>query len=337
MLWRLWLSVSLGMATIAGFVDSDCVLRAAEPRRPAESDVGDSLIGYWQAVHFQLVLGRLELDPPRHRKVSKAEERFKPTPLKESFTVTAARGIPSLHYTRRTPTWEVILDVVDANRVQVLSELLETHEHLSLTQPAHGPLKIRLRSAGTEETFSSPSWLHLQSTHPELFDRHLTPLLACLLPDVSLQRLRDKTTVHLLRLAGDAIPPGNDRLVDLIEQLDSSSRRDRQEAYAKLLAYGVSIIPFLDGLPKRELQQEQRLRIDALRRQLRPQQPDNAARVAQWLVTDREYWNAIAADLSREQKIVANRHLQQIHGEGLKPVTEGPTRVAQTPESSNRK
>lgn len=337
MLWRLWLSVLLCTANIAGWTESNRRVHAAEPPDYVAGDAGNSLMVRWNAVHFRLVLGRLELDPPRHRNGSKTEESSEPTPRRESFTVTSERGIPSLHYSCRTPSRETVLDVIDADQVQLLSDLPEADERLTLTQPSRGPLLIRLRSAGGEKTFTSPSWLHLQSTHPDLFARHLEDFLASLLPDLSIQQLGNDAAADMLRLASHTDPPNHMELFALVDQLNAGERRVRDRAQTQLLGYGIMIVPFLDDLPRRDLQQEQRARIDAIRRQLRPRQSDSPARVARWLVADPKYWNAIAADFSSEQRFVANRHLQRIQGEGLNPVLERPTRVAQSPESSNRK
>jgi len=359
MLWRLWLSVLLGTAAILGSPPRAGSIQAAEPPLLCPDP---SLPVRCQAVEFRLLLGRLELYPPEHRKGSGTAQRRLPQPLEESFNVTAERGIPSLHYVRQTPTQEWILDVVEATRVEIDAYWLAGQERFELTQPRRGPLVVRIRrgaaavagrpppqadprrlaSTGappeaTDESFTAASFLHLRATHPDLFARHLQPLLASLLPDLELAGLQQQTTAQLLELSQSVAPPDPARVHACVARLAAKQRQERERAQRELLQHGVAVIPLLDEIPTASLQEEQRLRLETIRRCLRPRRSDGPDRVAQWLLADPVYWQAIAADFAPSQRLLAERRLQRLDGRSSAGGREPASRVAQQDESSRRR
>ncbi|NNE00493.1 MAG: hypothetical protein HKN47_24520, partial [Pirellulaceae bacterium] len=66
-------------------------------------------------VRFQLIQGRLALDSPRHRKGSQSRDQ---EGVYESITVTASRGIPSMHYVYQTPQQHLTLSVENARHIR---------------------------------------------------------------------------------------------------------------------------------------------------------------------------------------------------------------------------
>jgi hypothetical protein len=282
-------------------------------------------------------------------------------PLEEAFTVTSERGIPSLHYFRQTPEQEWILDVVDATRVEIDAYWAAGEERFELTQPASGPIEVRVRRgaaatadrpphranphrlarvrsqpATTGETLTTASFLHLRATHPDLFARHVQPLLASLLPEVAVADLQQQATVQLLKLAQSVAPPDRTRVRACVARLAAPRRQERERAQGELLHHGVAVLPLLAEIPTASLQEEQRLRLRTIRRRLRPRRADGPRRLAQWLLADPVYWHAIAPDIPPSRRRLVARHLQRLDGRGLPAHPAPPPQVAQQDESSTR-
>ena len=114
----------LQAAVVIGLSITDVASQAQGP--PADQGLSTSRstpqdAGYFAksgVVRFQLVHGRLCLDPPRHRKGSQSQDR---DGVYESITVTAIRGIPSLHYVCQTDQNEITLSVEDAQDIRIES------------------------------------------------------------------------------------------------------------------------------------------------------------------------------------------------------------------------
>ncbi|WP_157609888.1 hypothetical protein [Roseimaritima ulvae] len=267
--------------------------------------------------HFRLVLGRLELDPPRHRKGTKAARQELPFPLSETLTVSSRRGVPSLHYTFQTDQQHVIVDVVDAQRVQILSHRVDRQQRVTLTQPVSGPLEIQLDHPSDKQSFQSPSLIHLRASHPVLFETHLHHLMPYLLDGPTLETITAAAEQRLLRVACERPIPSLDDVRDALDRIRSPQSKVRRAAEAELLAMGLPVLRHLDRLDNEFLDAEQRSRIRRVRWTLRPQQSDSPSRLASWLSTDRDYWNLAAVHWSPAQRVLADQYVQRVCGIGL--------------------
>ena len=88
-------------------------------------------------VRFQIIQGRLCLDAPRHRKGCQNRDE---DDVYESITVTAERGIPSMHYVCQTPDHHLTLSVQKGDSVRIESWFPKTTERSVLEQPDFGTI-----------------------------------------------------------------------------------------------------------------------------------------------------------------------------------------------------
>jgi len=158
-------------------------------------------------VHFQLIGGRLCLDAPRHRKGAQHSDQ---NGVYESIAITAQRGIPSIHYVRRTLHQEITLSVQHAKTVRIESHLTGSQERAVLDQPLlglPGQNPIRWTIADERQSIKDPTatrhsgatLIHLRHADPDRFDLHFGRLLERLLQGRTLQALSERVDAALIR------------------------------------------------------------------------------------------------------------------------------------------
>lgn len=335
--------VLLGFAIVAVVSTRSSYCTAQQPPPPpggVASEGPPGVIHQTGIVNLRLVLGRLEIDPARYRKGSKHAKHDLPTPLEESVCVDSKLGIPSLHYTFQSPHHHAVVDIVDIQRCHLFSERSDLGERLQLVQPIDGPLTIQVSSPHGSITISSPSLLHLQATHRTQFDSHLSPLWHYLLPGPSMEQLAASTMEKMLSACLDKPSdfPTRDQVLDCVQRMRSTRRAERHQAETELSGLGLGVLGHLRELDWRHLDAEQTARLRRVRLQLQPIEPDSPTRLACWLNSDYEFWNRIAAELTKSQRLAVDRHLRRTLDRSLAPaaVSAPSVRIAEgNPDAAN--
>lgn len=383
MIRRPRLSVLLRVAIIAGVgvglnpvaAEPPPETRATAAGAPA-THMPEGLLQQSGLARFRLILGRLQLDPARHRKGTKEATRSQPYPLTETLTVSSQSGIASLHYTFRSDRQHAIVDVVDILQVRIVSERKDLRQRLTLEQPPEGPLRIRVESLASSATIddppslltpsfltprssfltprssfstapppaapaslSTPSLLHLQSSHPRLFAGHLGELLPYLLSTPTVSELNRAAQRQLLATADREPLPTLGEVEACVERLAAPQRRIRVAAERELLAWGLPVLRHLDRLDAALWDSEQRSRIRRVRWTLQPRRADTPQSLVHWLATDPEYWNLVAADWSHEKRHRGDVVLRRVCGTGLDAdvlAAAEPIRVAEAAATRSR-
>lgn len=280
-------------------------------------------------VRFQLVQGRLCLDCPLHRKGSQNSEH---AGTFESITVTADRGIPSLHYVYQTAPHHLTLSVQQANSMRMESWFPETGERSVLEQPEFGKVSWTHKQGDLQDRYEGTNLLHLRHANPQTFDLHFGLLIQRLLRGQSLQSLSDTTERIMLSQIEHESSIDEGRIRSCVEQLGADRRALRVAAERQLLTWGTPIIPCLHHMIDGDVDVEQRERMRLILKRLRPMIDDTPATLAHLLVNDRDYWSRIASRLSHDQLRLTNHHLV---GFGVEPIaiTEAPAhRIANAAE-----
>ncbi len=338
MIRRPRLSVLFGIAIVACFPIERLPRAAAEPPPHNVDEGAQGLIRQTGMAHFRLVLGRLELDPPRHRKGTKTAEREHPFTIQETLTVSSRRGVPSLHYTFETDQHHAIVDVVDAQTVQLISHRLDRRERVTLSQPACGPLTIEWVTADNKRSFQTASLLHLRTSHPAIFDAHLERLLPYLLEGPSLATVSAAAESQLIGVCLERPAPTIEEVRECLDRMRAPRSTTRSAAEAELLSWGLPVMRHLDQIDLNLLDAEQRARVQRVRWALQPQQPDTPGRLASWLSTDRDYWSLMAVRLPPNERLAADRFVTRVCGQGLEAARQADTtvRIAEATSSANR-
>lgn len=313
MRWTLLVAVfGLSIADVASFAQGPLDGERLSTARSASDDAG--FFASTGVVRFQLIQGRLCLDCPRHRKGSQNREE---QGVYESITVTAERGIPSLHYVCQTESHHLTLSVQQANAMRIESWFPLTGERSVLEQPEFGKVTwVHTRGDLTDE-YEGTNLLHLRHANSTTFDQHFGLLTQRLLRGQSLQSLSDATELVMLHDLETATSLELEQIRECVEKLRDRRRATRVQAERQLLAWGTPIIPTLHELIDGDVDAEQRERMRVILKRLKPMIDDTPATLAKLFRNDRSYWTRIASELDRDQLTLANSHLQ---GFGILPI-----------------
>jgi hypothetical protein len=279
---------------------------------------------------FQLIQGRLCLDAPRHRKGSQNRDH---AGVYESVTVTAERGIPSLHYVFQSDQQHVTLSVQQAYVVRIESWFPATAERCVLEQPQYGEVSWTVSRGPLEHQHTGSTLLHIRHADHSTFDAHYGRLITRLLRGQSLQMLSDASQLLLFSKLGTSDLPTAAEIEACVAELTSNRSGTRKRAERQLLMWGSPVIPTLQSFAADDLDAEQSQRIRCILNRLRPRVDDTPATLAKLLVNDRDYWGTIAGSLSADQVRLANRHLEQFGSQLLSVDNETTTRIATNNET----
>lgn len=280
-------------------------------------------------VRFQLIGGRLQLDAPRHRKGSQNRESGR---FFESITVTACRGIPSLHYVYQSPQQRLTLSVQNATHIRIESVFPDSGQRIVLDQPGTGPISWAVSQGAQKREHSGATLLHVRSDDPTTFDQHCGGLIQRILRGRSMEKLSASTEAILLQQLADKHACNAEAVHQCLQQLRSPKASVRRKAEKQLLSFGTSILPILDTVHQDDLDAEQRDRIRQLRRRLRRKDDDTPRSLAMMLINDRDHWSRLSPRLSREQLTLANTHLTRVGLQSLPLPSDPVVRIASRPE-----
>ena len=333
MRWSLLLAVfGLSITDVASFAQRPPDGQRLSSTRSSPQDAG--FFAVTGVVRFQLVQGRLSLDPPRHRKGSQNRDEGG---VYESITVTAERGIPSVQYVFQTEQHQINLSVQNATEVRIESWFPKLSERSILEQPDFGEITWTHTRGDLADHHQGATILHVRHEAESDFDNHFGQLVQRLLRGQLLADLSQATHVAMLQQAARGGTPSEPRIREQVEQLRSNRRFDRVIAERQLLSWGTPVIPVLRRLLMEDLDAEQRDRVRGVLAQLRPRVSDTPASLAKLLVNDASYWNRIVAHLDTGQLQLANQHLAVFGAPQILQSRQPQARVATKPVHSIRR
>ena len=215
----------------------------------SDADIHAGYIGPSGVVRFQLIQGRVCLDSPRHRKGAQSSRE---NGVYESVSVTAKRGIPSVHYVSETNHQNLTLSVQDARIMRIESWLHRDDEgddnqkqRCVITQPASGPIVVSCTSGNQSHEWSGSTLIHVRGLHPLLFDQHFGRLMTRMLNGHSLKELSEKTRMAALAELTYPMRITEAEIDCLIVDLGSDQRRLRIVAQRKLIGGGTLVVSTL--------------------------------------------------------------------------------------------
>ena len=259
-------------------------------------------------VRFHLVQGRLCLNPPQHRKGSQSRSDAS---VFESITVTAERGIPSLHYVYQTDDQHLTLSVQKATHVRIESYHPKSGLRSVLDQPGQGVISWRISKLDQPiVAYEGTTLLHLYALDRQRFEQQYGVLIERMLQGRSLADIEKGTINLLIKNAESSIEFSREDVDALVEQLRSRRHANRMEAENELMKLGSPIVPILNSYRKDDLEPEQKDRIRVILRRLRCQQSDTPASLSYLLVNDLSYWSLVASQLTNGQWLRVETHLK---------------------------
>ncbi len=329
MRWSPLLSVMIGLSVAVGRIlcqETPAEESSGLPRESLPSGLRCS-----EAAHFRLVLGRVELDPVRYRKVSQrfsGRRTARGDRIDETLAIESFRGLPRLHYTRSGDAVRMSLDVEQRGLLVMRAEVPSEAVRVTATQPQQGAIVVHWESGQQVREFRFDSWIHFCIAQPSLYRQSFSTLLDDMLHPVGLESLAEQAHRESLRRitheiglmrtsdAPSKVPTEVRRLDDpafefLIGRLGSSKRSDRLAAQEELRQHGLALLPRLSRLDATRLDAEQKARVDELRRQLTPRGEDCPARIAVLISDDRDYWTAAEPRLTDADRSLVTAHFNR--------------------------
>ncbi len=324
MRWSYLLAVfGLSVTSVASFAE-----RPPGDQRLAPSRSASHANGFFATtgmVRFHMIQGRLCLDVSRHRKGSQQRNE---NGQYESITVTADRGIPSLHYIYKSSEQHVTASVHQARSIRVESWLIDSDERSVLSQPATGPIVFSVRRGDLHDQFTGATLLHVRHAAKTSFDRHYGSLFLQIMRGKSLQDISDQAQRIVFDQIESETAPTFQTVSDQVDKLRSKQRAYRVSAERQLLTWGTPIIPTLQSIDQQDLDAQQKAKLQSIVKQLRPRAADTPASLAMLLANDRTYWAVIAPRLDSGQVQLASEHLHRIGFGPIELGTEPVERIA---------
>ncbi|TWT83013.1 hypothetical protein CA13_44760 [Planctomycetes bacterium CA13] len=328
MKWRLLIAVLLDLSILdaASFAQRPPEEeRLSSTRRPPQDD---KLFSEGGVVRFQLIQGRLGLDAPRHRKGS---DENREGGVLESISVTADRGLPSLHYVYQNKHQHLVLSVQEATHVQIESWLPQTSERSNLDQPEFGSIRWTIQRDSLTEHYVGPTLLHVRLQNSTVFDLHYGNLIERVLCGRSLAQINRDADATLINQIADSPAPSVDAITTCVDAFRSNRRATRTSAQKRLLSWGTPVVPVLQDALSDNLDAEQTARVKATIRKLRPMVEDTPRSLAALMRIDQKYWGFIAPSLDSQQIVTVNEHLQRVGLVQIESSTEPVRRIATRP------
>jgi len=338
MRWSPLLSVVIGLSIATGRLlsqETPVDDGSDSPTLPPQSILRDS-----HAAHFHLTLGRIVLDPVRYRKgtISRTSgQKGTQAEVNETLSIDATRGIPRLHYTRRTATQRLTLDFNQRNHLSIESEI--GNERVSLIQEPDNPISIHHYRGNELDVNDVDTWIHLYMSHSAIYIKHLQPLVDDMIHAMPLSELAERAHLRSIASLPSASTTKNITIEHHIARLGSTQRIERVEAQRELHQCGISLLPRLKQIDPQQLDAEQRHRLQHVIRQLTPRGDDCESRLAAMIRDDQKYWTAVEDRLTGAQRILITARLSDLGASDVLRVAKSneknPVRVAALPPDDN--
>lgn len=310
------------LITLANSLNPLQAQTAAEPTIhqhtfPNTSTLSDLLQGN---ASFRMVLGRAILDSKRYRV---GQFRFKksadstdelPADTLRTLTISLEQGLPNLVLYRSTETERWMIEARGNGRCKIhYTNSAETYA-LTWDQPARGMIQVNLACKGVEKAYSGLSIWHLRFEEPELCAQHLFPMLSKLEPNWNLELIATETEKRIEEVL-QIEPQVNEREIhELMQEFSSNNASTRDKAHRELRAKGLAILTPLLMVDTERLDLEQRLRIERLIQNMKPNTDDTPNRLAAWLAGDYAVCQRVASRLEGEAKKQSIAYLQGLSG-----------------------
>lgn len=188
-------------------------------------------------------------------------------------------------------------------------------------QPTQGPITLAVGSSDDEEHCTAIGIWQLFLTHPHLCQQHLIPALESLQTNWCLSDTCASIETMLLELAINNTSPETTDITRLVEQLAHHQFSVRRRAEKELLEFGSTVLGPLRQLDNRQLDAEQKRRIQRVVNTLSFSTEDTPARVASWLVNDLDVWESLLDHLDGKDLEIAFRQRSSLMRETAKLVS----------------
>ncbi len=281
-----------------------------------EINSSDLLISDRNWVRFDVAMGRLMATTIRTKQDRQRAERDLPCGATESLTVSIDRGLISLQYVAASESWQLAVRVVRRDDVEIRWTRRATDGRLFATVYVQRPGEDVSLAVSEGEmpacTYRASSLWHLAIVHPEVCREHLVGVMRRVRPEWPVADEANEIRETLLHVSPWEPATSLAEVRLLVAQLSHPDFRARQRADRELVSRGQRLLGLLNELDPQNLDAEQRLRIQQIRRVITSNTSDTPRRVATWLANDKRIWLALMDDDDPQCRLAAGRQLTRI-------------------------
>ncbi|KAA5547201.1 hypothetical protein FYK55_02010 [Roseiconus nitratireducens] len=265
-------------------------------------------------VRFQLVGGRIVLDPVRYKKGSHQDTC---DAFSESITVSSSSGLPSLFYVYNDSYQRVQMVAEYGQTLRIESVLHATGECAVLEQTRGEEICWQTRrdpaiASPVDRECRGATMLHIVGQDQAGFEVHLESLMTRMLRGRSVIQLTRQTQSYLREHPSRLSAITRSEVNRLIDQLGSPRIADRRQASIELTRLGLTAAPLLRvSLLRTDLDVEQLARIRKIMSLCPRADEDTPVSLACLLSTDRDHWQILAESMTMDQRLAADQHMRR--------------------------
>jgi hypothetical protein len=234
----------------------------------------------------------------------------------ERLTVRLTGSHPRIEYNLSTPSQRVTMTVDNGFDFYVRQEPLGGDSAtlpLIFKQGLEGDLSFDWGQGPSHSKATASSLWHLYLFEPQVCRQHLLPLLEMLRPDWKLTETADQIFEALLVSEAHEEPLPWRRWHALVGELGDNEYAVRRAADRELRAAGLAVRSFLENYDRRQLDAEQRHRLQSIVRALASQSDNGSPEaIASWLATDPRVWLALLSDEDSQRRELAKQRLGRL-------------------------
>ena len=270
--------------------------------------------------YFELRISSGRIAARSAHKDRKLESQASNNDRRERLSITLSGDATTISYELATSEWQISFEVLDGKEV-VLRRQSKDHAVLAplvFHQPVAGPLSLRVGEGAVEQTYQADNLWRLLAAEPEVCSRHLTPLIELLKPDWHLAETAQAAEQALYAAVRTMSGADQTELRTLVNELASPKFARRQAAERNLRAIGRDALPFLMSIDWRQLDAEQRFRLQTMFHELSGGgEADTPERIALWLIRDPQLWLQLLARDDESHRRLALEQLERLLGRKL--------------------
>jgi hypothetical protein len=273
---------------------------------------------------LEVIDGRLTAIPHANHRNRSTSLNDPETGVSETLSVVATEGRATLHFERSDAEQQLTVDFVRGDTVSIHREPRGPSDVVPLhfTQ-GDGELSLVVGDGESRRFASASNLWQLLLHHRELCKTHLVPVLTSLRGDWALLDTVDRVRTAVVRAVEFDLPGRRRRCLELVAQLSADTFRERRAAYQELQKMGRAALACLGGLDKRQLDAEQRRRLQTLTGEIQPRRGDTPDIIAAQLIDDVSIWLLLLDDQQPRVRQIAVEQIERLSGAELEFDVEG--------------
>lgn len=253
---------------------------------------------------------------------------------KEKLTIRTVDRKSMIQYERSSADEEIVIEIASTDRARLTRIPKEASGPVPVeyVQQEQGAVRLVVGGAESRKVYEAASLWHLLLAHREVCQQHLEPLLELISDSWDVVSTSEQIEKGLIEKVTNQLPPDRHRWDALIAQLGSEQFTQREAADRSLRAVGPVGICYLQTLDLKQLDPEQRFRVQRILLALSvPNQEDTADQVVRWLAGDPQAWLILLNHEDESTRRLAAEHLKYLLDRPIAfdPTADAPTRQRQ--------